>query len=46
MLYKNSKKNNINSILSINTNPNDFDDHLDLINNYNGYLYILRTSSM
>ena len=30
----NIKKNNITAILSINTNPNDFDDHLNLINTY------------
>ena len=35
-VIENSRKNNINSILSINTHPNEFDDHLDLINNFNG----------
>ena len=30
-----SKKNNVTSILSINTNPDDFEDHLNLIKNYN-----------
>ena len=34
-IINNSKKNNINSILSINTNPEDFQDHLNLIKNYN-----------
>ena len=31
----NSRQNNITSILSINTNPEDFEEHLDLIKNYN-----------
>ena len=30
----NSQNNKINTILSINTNPDEFDDHLNLINNY------------
>ena len=34
-IINNSKKNNISSILSINTNPEDFQDHLNLIKNYN-----------
>ena len=34
-IINNSKKNNITSILSINTNPEDFEDHLNLIKNYN-----------
>ena len=34
-IINNSKKNNITSILSINTNPEDFQDHLNLIKNYN-----------
>ena len=33
-VIKNSKKNNITSILSINTNPDEFDKHLELIKNY------------
>ena len=32
-IINNSKKNNISSILSINTKPEDFQDHLNLINN-------------
>ena len=35
----NSQKNKINTILSINTNPDEFDDHLNLINNYE-FVYI------
>jgi len=31
-----SKKNNVTSILSINTNPKSFKDHLNLIKGYNG----------
>ena len=34
-IINNSKKNNISSILSINTKPEDFQDHLNLIKNYN-----------
>ncbi len=34
-IINNSKKNNITSILSINTKPEDFQDHLNLIKNYN-----------
>ena len=34
-IINNSKKNNIRSILSINTKPEDFQDHLNLIKNYN-----------
>ena len=30
----NSKKNNITSILSINTKPEEFNDHINLIQNY------------
>ncbi len=33
-IIKKSKQNNITSILSINTNPEDFDDHLNLLKNY------------
>ena len=33
-IINNSKKNNISSILSINTKPEDFQDHLSLIKNY------------
>ena len=33
-IINNSKKNNISSILSINTKPEDFQDHLNLIKNY------------
>ena len=35
-VIENSKKNNITSILSINTNPKNFIDHLNLIKKYNG----------
>ncbi len=38
-IIDNSKKNNVTSILSINTNPGDFDKHIKLIKNYNG-IYI------
>ena len=34
-LISNSKKHNITSILSINTNPNDFKNHINLLKNYN-----------
>ena len=34
-IINNSKLNNITSILSINTDPKDFEEHLDLIKNYN-----------
>ena len=34
-IINNSKLNNITSILSINTDPEDFEDHLNLIKNYN-----------
>ena len=33
-IIKNSRTNNISSILSINTKPEDFDDHLSLIKDY------------
>ena len=36
LIVNNSKKNNIKSLLSINTNPNDFEKHLDLVKNYKG----------
>ena len=32
----NSKKNNITSLLSINTNPKDFENHISLIKNHKG----------
>ena len=35
-IINNSKKNNVTVILSINTNPNTFNDHLSLIENYDG----------
>ena len=35
-IIENSKNNNVTSILSINTNPKDFHDHLELIKNFNG----------
>ena len=35
-IIENSKKNNITTLLSINTNPEDFNDHLNLIKNYKG----------
>ena len=35
----NSKKNNITSLLSINTNPKDFENHISLIKNHKG-IYI------
>ncbi len=35
-IIKNSKKNRVISILSINTNPNEFINHLELIKNYDG----------
>ena len=38
-IISNSKKNNVTSILSINTNPEDFEDHLNLIKNFNS-IYI------
>ncbi|OUW95131.1 MAG: hypothetical protein CBD97_03365, partial [Pelagibacteraceae bacterium TMED237] len=38
-IVKNSKKNNVTSILSINTNPKNFEEHLKLINKFNG-IYI------
>ncbi len=38
-IIKNSKINNVSTILSINTNPNNFSEHLKLIKNYNG-IYI------
>ncbi len=38
-IIENSKKNNVTSILSINTNPNEFMDHLNLIEKYDG-IYI------
>ncbi len=38
-IIKNSKLNNVTSILSINTNPLKFKDHLNLIKNYKG-IYI------
>ncbi len=38
-IINNSKKNNIRSILSINTNPNNFNEHLNLIKKYKG-IYI------
>ena len=34
-VISNAKKNNIKSILSINTNPNDFESHYELIKKYN-----------
>ena len=34
-IIKNSRQHNITSILSINTNPEDFEEHLNLIKNYN-----------
>ncbi len=34
-IIKNSKKNNISNILTINTNPDKFEDHLSLIKNHN-----------
>ena len=34
-IINNSKLNNITSILSINTDPEDFEEHLNLIKNYN-----------
>ena len=34
-IIKNSKKNNITSILSINTKPEDFEEHLNLLKKYN-----------
>ncbi len=33
-VINNSKKNNVSTILSINTNPNNFNGHLNLIKNY------------
>ncbi len=36
LIVNNSKKNNIKSLLSINTNPNDFEKHLNLVKNYKG----------
>ncbi len=36
MIIHNSKINNITSILSINTNPNNFNEHLNLIKKYQG----------
>tara|TARA_Y100000768_G_C23968773_1_gene679365 strand:- start:1414 stop:2196 length:783 start_codon:yes stop_codon:yes gene_type:complete len=36
VIIENSKKNNINSLLSINTHPNTFNSHLNLIKNYSG----------
>ncbi len=38
-IIDNSKKNNITSILSINTNPKNFQEHLNLINKFSG-IYI------
>ncbi len=38
-IIKNSKKSNIKSLLSINTNPKDFENHISLIKNYKG-IYI------
>ncbi len=38
-IISNSKKNNLSTILSINTNPVDYLNHVDLIKNYNG-IYI------
>ena len=38
-IIKNSKKNNISNILTINTDPNKFNDHLALIENHNN-IYI------
>lgn len=38
-IINNAKKNNLSSILSINTNPNEFNDHFELIRKYNG-IYI------
>ena len=38
-IIKNSKQNNITSILSINTKPEDFEEHLNLIKNYDS-IYI------
>ena len=35
-IINNSKKNNVTSILSINTNPKNFEKHLNLIQKYNG----------
>ena len=35
-IIQNSKNNNVTSILSINTNPNDFDQHFNLIKKYKG----------
>ena len=41
-IINNSKLNNITSILSINTDPEDFEDHLNLIKNYNSvYLHMV-----
>ncbi len=39
LIIENSKKNNVTSILSINTNPDNFENHLNLIKNFNG-IYI------
>tara|TARA_B100000674_G_C37763134_1_gene878918 strand:+ start:104 stop:877 length:774 start_codon:yes stop_codon:yes gene_type:complete len=33
-IVNNSKKNNVNTILSINTNPKEFKDHLNLLKNF------------
>ena len=33
-IIQNIKSNNINSVLSINTNPKDFNDHYELVKNY------------
>ena len=38
-VIQNAKNNNISSILTINTDPNDFEDHYKLIQNYNS-IYI------
>ncbi len=35
-IIENSKKNNVTSLLSINTNPDKFDEHLNLIKKYKG----------
>ena len=38
-IINNAKKNNLSVILSINTNPSEFNDHIELIKKYNG-IYI------
>tara|TARA_B100000989_G_C19386360_1_gene403822 strand:- start:23 stop:805 length:783 start_codon:yes stop_codon:yes gene_type:complete len=38
-IINNSKLNNITSMLTINTDPKDFEDHLNLIKNYN-FIYL------